>query len=101
MNNITPLMCGRELAIEIELGLIEETDLTESGRANLQLWRESAEFRVSCLSDFDINAELMVRSHGDAFPAMAQYSTEYLKAEQEYRAENRKPSVTELLLEDE
>jgi len=90
----TLIECGRELANDIKSGLIDESQLLTSGRAKLSLWLESPQFRASCLSDFDLSAELMVRSHGDGFPAMELYSTEHLKAEQEYRATNKKTDDT-------
>lgn len=87
--------CGRELCSDITSGLIKATDLTISGRAKLSLWLESAEFRVSCLTDEELEHMAAQNATVDV------YKYSMARAEQEYRAANKNPSLTEQLLEDE
>lgn len=88
MSYNTPLECGRELASDIKSGLIDETQLTDAGRAKLSLWLESAEFRTSCLSDDAL--EHMAAQNC----TMDVYKYSMARAEQEYRAANKKTDDT-------
>jgi hypothetical protein len=92
----TPLSCGRVLAEDIASGVIDEANLLPAGRAKLKLWRESAEFQVAQMTDEDLSKIV------DKFviDRLGTLTYERVLAEIAYRAENRKPSVTELLLED-
>ena len=82
------LECGRELANDITSGLMTDKDLTISGRAKLSLWLESAEFRTSCLSDDAL--EHMAAQNC----TMDVYKYSMARAEQEYRAANKKTDDT-------
>ena len=95
MSYDTLIDCGRELDNDIKSGLIEEMDLTPSGRTKLQLWRESPKFKIAQLTDSQLADASVLKGLG------GQWDDALIREEQEYRAANKRLSVTELLLEDE
>lgn len=94
MSYDTLIDCGRELENDLKSGLMAETELTASGRMKLQLWRESPQCVYSTWTDEQLAQSAANQSGGDV------YKYSMICAEQDYRAVNKKPSVTDLLLED-